>query len=313
MGNLSEKTKCLECGSFFNKRRGLHSHLKSHSMSQDQYYHKHFPRRDLYTGEILSYKDYEDYFEKYFEKKGNFSKFIKERLRKESQDLLLKILAHRVETKNLLWEMSEVELVSLQWPSKKQILSVFDNIKDFSIGLNSRYSLETPIINKRNLCIYIDTKEQKPFELAKFEKKISGLNCGDYAGLLDGKESSICIERKSSMDFIGSFGPSNLERLRAEFKRAEVLDKKMIVLVEKDLQALLHFDYMPRTSKWVSVTPEHIFFNIRSVIQEFLNVQFLFVKSKKEAEKLTPALLSNEELFNYDLQYLYNNNKLNVV
>lgn len=307
-----DKIECLECGQTFSKRRGLHTHLKSHSLSQQQYYHRYHPRRDLYTNELLSYKNYDDYFEKSFEKKGNFSKFIKERPKKESQDLLKRILAQRISSKNMLWEMSEVELVSLQWPSKKQILSVFGDLRDLFKDLSPRYSFGNPIIEKRDICIYIDTKEQKPFDLDKVEKKISGLNCGDYAGLIGGKESSVCIERKSSMDFIGSFGPSNLERLRAEFKRAEVLDKKMIVLVEKDLSSLLHFDYMPRTSKWVSVTPEHIFFNIRSVIQEFLNVQFLFVNSKKEAEKLVPVLISNEELFNYDLQYLYNNKKLNV-
>lgn len=309
---MANGERCLECGAAFHKRRGLHAHLKAHGLSQSDYYHRHHPRRDLYSGELLSYKSYEDYFEKHFEKKGNFSKFIKERPNAESRDLLKSVLAQRVESKNLIWEMSEVELVSLQWPSKKQILSVFPRVSDLFGDLAARYSTTLPPIKNYDICIYVDTKEQKPFDLAKFKKKISGLNCGDYAGVIGGKESSVCIERKSSMDFIGSFGPSNLERLRAEFKRAEVLDKKMVVLVEKDLQSLLHFDHMPRTSKWVSVTPEHIFYNIRSVIQEFLNVQFLFVDGRREAEKLTPVLLSNEELFSCDLQYLYNSKKLNV-
>ena len=49
--------KCLICDEVFEKDKGLHMHLRSHSMRMVEYYQKFFPRKDLLTGEIIKFKN----------------------------------------------------------------------------------------------------------------------------------------------------------------------------------------------------------------------------------------------------------------
>ena len=305
--------KCEECGRESEERKKLHYHLRTHKLSQEEYYHKHFPRIDLYTGEILSYKNYDDYTNKFFEKKGNLSKYIKENPKMKVRQVLGKMLKSRSEQKKLVWEMSDVELRSLEWPSKKQLENIYGEEGSLFENLNARYKNHSDF-QLKNDCgkIFIDTREQKPFNFKDCEVEVTALNFGDYAAEIDGRESSLHVERKSLMDFIQSFSSRSIDRLEKEFQRAEVCGKSILVLVEKDLNSVVTFDRMPRTMKFVRATPQHILHNVREVIQSYRNVQFLFVKDKISAKQICKTVLLNEHLFEYDLQYLYNSKLLNV-
>jgi hypothetical protein len=306
--------KCEECSQEFEERKKLHYHLRTHKVSQQEYYHKHFPKFDLYTGEIITFKNYEDYESKFFEKKGNLSRYISTNSTSRVKQVLEQILDHRINSKGLTWEMSEVELISLEWPFKKQIEFIYGDFSIFFQKLNKRYKVPDSIAVKNpNAKIFIDTREQKPYVFEGCSFEITNLNFGDYACEIDGKEGNIHVERKNMMDFIQSFSATNYQRLKKEFQRAEVCGKNIVVLVEKDLGSMLSFDKMPRIQRFVRASPEHIFHNVRQAYQEFRNVQFLFVKDKEIAKTLCKTILLNECLFEYDLQYLYNMKLLNVV
>ena len=67
------------------------------------------------------------------------------------------------------------------------------------------------------------------------------------------------------------------------------------------------FHKLKRTyKKNVRTNPQHIFHNIRTIIQEYPNVQFLFVKDRIESERVMKRIFfSNCEYKDVDLQYAY--------
>ena len=68
---MSEFT-CLECNKKFNSKRSFHAHLKAHSLTIGDYYVKHYDRKDLYTGEKLAFRSYDQYFRDSFNCYDNF-------------------------------------------------------------------------------------------------------------------------------------------------------------------------------------------------------------------------------------------------
>ena len=64
---------CKECGKEFESRKSFHCHLKAHSVTIGDYYVKHFQRKDLYTGDLLQFKNYDLYFNNDFNHFDNSS------------------------------------------------------------------------------------------------------------------------------------------------------------------------------------------------------------------------------------------------
>ena len=303
--------KCLECGIEKKDDKSFHLHLRTHRLRQCDYYHKHFPKYDLYTGEMIGFISKVDYFSKFFNKKGNFLKYISENSDERSKQLIADILDQRIEGKGVRFEMSDVELRSLHWPNKKQLEGLYDDLEELFYRLQPRYKVGFPEFREdREAKFFIDTREQKPYLFRGRDKEVTKLQFGDYTAIVNGEDPEVCIERKGLMDFIASFSPSQIGRLRDEFSRAEGAEKKMVVLVEKDLHRMLTFDRMPKIKKFVNITPPLVFHNVRRVMQEFKNVQFLFCKGKAEAESLAVRILTNSHVFDYDLQYLYSKRQI---
>ena len=69
--------KCQECGKEFDKDRGLHLHIKAHKLSISDYYHKYFPRKDRHTGDLIKFKNKEQYFSSDFNSKTNLKSWLK--------------------------------------------------------------------------------------------------------------------------------------------------------------------------------------------------------------------------------------------
>ena len=61
--------KCKECGKEFKNDRGLHAHIKLHKLKVQDYYYKHFPRKDLHTGEFITFKNKDQYLNSDFNKR----------------------------------------------------------------------------------------------------------------------------------------------------------------------------------------------------------------------------------------------------
>ena len=71
-----ESVHCAECGTGFETRRSLHAHIKAHSMTLGDYYVKNFPRFDLFNGEPIPFKTYDQYIETDFRHKQNMYKWL---------------------------------------------------------------------------------------------------------------------------------------------------------------------------------------------------------------------------------------------
>ena len=59
--------KCKECELVAKNESGLHRHIKAHhKLELSDNYYKHYPRKNLLTGEPLKYKNKKDYFSRDF-------------------------------------------------------------------------------------------------------------------------------------------------------------------------------------------------------------------------------------------------------
>ena len=145
--------------------------------------------------------------------------------------------------------------------------------------------------------ILIDTREQKPF----FEGERSSVNVGDYC--FGGRSyNGVNIDRKSKNDFIGTFGPSGIDRFIRECEKAKALDVQLVVLVEESYQSC--WSYTPMRFSKAKITGQKVFHGVRRVFREY-DVQFVFAKDLDHAKKLARLILSNPDLIKgWDLQFL---------
>ena len=66
------------------------------------------------------------------------------------------------------------------------------------------------------------------------------------------------------------------------------------------------FKKLPYVSKKVRATPEYIFSNVRTLIQKYPYLQFLFVNGRKESVRVMEKMFFNgTDYKNYDLQLAY--------
>ena len=307
--------KCKECGKEFKTEKSLHAHIKQHKMRLAEYYQKNFPRKDLHSGDLIKFKSKEYYFSTDFNDRRNLKKWLESQDEQSQKDYCRKVLQERKDKKNLYYAPSQVELRSVMTPPVQYYLKVFGSYSEIcgELGLKSKFNdLKSEIKDAdvpSDCMIYIDTREQKPFKFdIPFEVKT--LKFGDYA-LSDKEVSGNCyVERKSLNDFIGTMS-GGYERFRKEIERAVEQDAYLVVLVERSIEEAMNFNKLPYVSSKVRATPEYIFNRVRSLNQDFKNVQFLFAKTKTEAVRLTKKIFfCNQAFRTQDLQLAYDMKKL---
>jgi len=188
---------------------------------------------------------------------------------------------------------------------------IFDDYYDLcsSIGLENKFihpnnitsQFKNKLTNKDT--IYVDTREQSwlkfdiPFE-------IKTLPFGDYSCSND--NCNCFIERKSLSDFISTLSVKNFDRFKNEIKKAKENNSYIIVMIEETLTNALSFPYLPHISKNIKATPEYIFHNVRQLIQEHDNLQFLFVDGRKEMTKIIEIIFASKCFYKkIDLQLAY--------
>jgi hypothetical protein len=305
---------CKICEKEFGEDRQLHAHLKAHKLRMAGYYQKHFPRKDLYTKEIIKFKNKNYYFSNDFNSRINMKKWLKDQPIEKAKEYTKKILTNRAERKNLEYTPSQVELRTIMSPPIQYFNELFGDYYSVceEMGLKNRfisYPKENSFSivdysNQKNLEILVDTREQFPLKL-DFPFQIKTLKFGDYT-LSDREVCCDCyIERKSIKDFVGTLS-GGLERFKREIERALENEAYLVVLVETQISKCMAFDKLPYVSKKIKATPEYIFRNVRDICQQYDHLQFLFVDGRKEAVRVMKKILFCGCLYkDYDLQLSY--------
>lgn len=302
---------CKVDGKEFKDEKSLHLALKGYGLNKVKYYQKYYERRDLLTGELINFKTKEQYLNSDFNDKNNMKKWLKEQPINKAQEYCKQLLLKRKETKNLTYSPTQVELRTIMAPSIIFYNKIFKDYYDVcsSIGLENKFIHPNLIGDhfKNQLTqkdtVYVDTREQSwlkfniPFE-------IKTLSFGDYACSND--NCGCFIERKSLSDFISTLSVKNYDRFKNEIEKAKKNNSYIVVMIEETLSNALSFQYLPHISKKIKATPEYIFHNVRELLQEHNNLQFLFVDGRKEMTRLIESIFASKCFYRkIDLQLAY--------
>tara|TARA_Y100000310_G_scaffold345513_1_gene465840 strand:+ start:9743 stop:10675 length:933 start_codon:yes stop_codon:yes gene_type:complete len=307
---------CKECEEKFKNYVDLHRHLRSHKMLLVDYYHKHYPKKDLLTGEFIKFKNRDQYLSDDFNTKTNMKKWLKELHIEKAREYCESILLKRKEDKGIEYAPSQVELRSLLSPPTQYFNEIFSDYYDLcdTLGLKNKYVNPTKVIDgkeydKKEYKILIDTREQKPLKFDR-ETVLQKLDYGDYAFSHSEHTCNCHIERKSLADFISTMSGGH-DRFIKEIERAREENSNLIILVEENLNNALGFKYLPHISKKIKASPEFIFHRVRNLIQQYSNIQFLFVNGRKESSRIVELIFTCGCCYKkIDLQLAYDNKVL---
>jgi hypothetical protein len=325
--NTEKNVRCKICNESFEDHKTLHRHLRSHDCLIVDYYHAYYPRKDLYTGDLIKFKNREQYLSQDFNNRNTMKNWFMKTPREEVKAYCHTYLKRRVRQKNLKFTPSEVEVRSLMCPPVPHLNMAFDGYYDYcstNFNLKNKYTIWPENAEQRQLPpmdmkidsfqqslfkIYVDSREQKPFKL-NLPTEVKALKYGDYALSEPRHSGNIYIERKSITDFIGTLS-GGYNRFVKEIERAEKDKVRLVVLVEESINDCLSFKHLPYVSKKIKATPEFIFHNVRALLQEYERLDFLFVRGRSEATRVAEKLLLHGNLYTkIDLQLAYDLKKL---
>jgi len=302
---------CKIDGKEFKDEKSLHFALKGYGLNKVKYYQTYYERRDLLTDELINFKTKEQYFNSDFNDKNNMKKWLKEQPLEKAQKYCKELLIKRKENKKLIYSPTQVELRTIMAPSIIFYNKIFKDYYDIcsSIGLENKFIHPNFINDNFNNkltqkdTIFVDTREQIwlkfniPFE-------IKTLSFGDYTCSND--NCGCFIERKSLSDFISTLSVKNYDRFKNEIEKAIKNNSYIIVMVEETLTNALSFPYLPHISKKIKATPEYIFHNVRELLQNYNNLQFLFVDGRKEMTRIIETVFASKCFYKkIDLQLAY--------
>ena len=302
---------CKVDGKEFKDEKSLHLALRGYGLNKEKYYHTYYPKKDLFSGETINFKNKEQYFNSDFNDKNNMKKWLKDQPIEKAQEYCKSLLVKRKADKNIVYSPTQVELRTIMSPSIIFYNKIFNNYYDLcsEVGLENKFVHPKDITNqfKNKLTtkdtIYVDTREQSwlkfdiPFE-------IKTLPFGDYSCSND--NCDCYIERKSLSDFISTLSIGNLDRFKNEIIKAKENNAYLVVVIEEKLANALSFQYLPHISKKIKATPEYIFHNVRQLIQDYDNLQFLFVDGKNEMKRVIESIFSSKCFYKkIDLQLAY--------
>jgi len=302
---------CKIDGKEFADEKSLHLSLRGYGLNKEKYYHTYYPKKDLFSGETINFKNKEQYFNSDFNDKNNMKKWLKQQPIEKAQEYCRSLLIKRKEEKGIVYSPTQVELRTIMSPSIIFYNKIFKNYYDLcsSVGLTNKFIHPENITNQfkfkltREDSIYVDTREQ---DWLKFDVpfEITTLPFGDYS--CTNNNCNCYVERKSLSDFISTLSIGNLGRFTNEIIRAQKSNAYLVVIIEEKLTNALSFQYLPHISKKIKATPEYIFHNVRQLIQEYDNLQFLFVDGKSEMKRVMESIFSSKCFYKkIDLQLAY--------
>lgn len=264
--------KCLICGELSPEPSHFY---KTHKYKESEYCLTYLPRYSKLTGKLIQFKSRDFYFDNDFNDKLELRKWLK-----ENPDLALEYclstIKKRKDSGKAKYILSECELNILRFPG----ISWFNDRCDYSLeceklGLVKRFEYNVDLtFDSKELDIICDTREQNSWKFSKSNKDT--LNYGDYFAQ-NSKWNHIYLERKGLSDFVSTVA-GGFDRFKREIERAGANNHYLIIIVEEELQKSLSFNYLPQISRKIKATPEFIFKRVRDLIQEYQNIQFVFVK-----------------------------------
>lgn len=300
-------------------RKALHLHLRNHKITVSDYYHKHYPRYDLFqNSELIEFRDYDQYFGSFFNSKDTFSLFCNQATKPQWRDFIEQALKTRKSVKGIESAPCQVELKTT--PNMFSISNYYNSLDknvecygfyDYcrTLGLKSRFvdnrnyfSFNEDLITDAK--VIVDTREQKPFRFNNISVKKQKLDYGDYCVYND-NGYQVFFERKSLTDLISTVTMGE-ERFRKEIERAEEEEQYLVILVESSIPNLLNFANL----KWVysnhRITSQFVCHNIRQLIRDYSNIQFLFTKTRKDAVSAMSKIYGTVGKYKEtDLQYMF--------
>ncbi|NJO59149.1 MAG: hypothetical protein HC836_12675 [Richelia sp. RM2_1_2] len=301
---------CKICQAVYEKRGGLHLHLKTkHKLNQELYYHTYFPRYDLYDNKLIIYKNYQQYFETYFNTRENFLNYSLENNKKEVEEIFKKVIENRIKRKKIKNALSFVEAKTCLYPTPYicDLLDINYNELSKSLGLKVKFNYKYKKFDTDNqpLSILIDNREKKPF---KFDCPtiVSKLDFGDYT--TNSHYKKIYVERKSFSDLVTTLS-TNYNRFCKEIERANKFKSYLIICVESPLSSFQDESFW---KYYKSIEPDFILNRLRNICQIYSNCQFVFVDTVSGAAKLVKQIfLEKKNIKRMDLQYIYTLQKVN--
>lgn len=295
---------CAICNLEFEDEILLNRHIRVHKLTIEKYYQTNFPRKDLFTGEFIEFKNKYHYLSNFFNSKENIKQWIKTKTDDEIRAYLKESLSQRKQLKGLKYALTQTELRSLISPS----IVTFSKYVNYNslceeIGLINKFNYEIPKITQKPASIIVDTREQQAFEFDVPTKR-EKLDYGDYCLEDIHLRNSCYLERKNCSDFISTF-TSGFDRFKRELDRAKANNDYLVVLCEESLDTMLNFKNQLDIPVNFKITPDYLFHNIRELNQTYDNIQFLFSKGRKEAIRLAKVILFSDIYNKYDLEWLY--------
>lgn len=292
---------CKECGLEFEKEKSLHAHLKKHKLGLAEYYEKHYPRLNLATGKPLKFKDKEDYFGRFFETRKQMNGFLLSGDAKAAS-IALEMLRRRVETKELEFAPSHIEMELLELPSIDVYKNIFSSYKSAAknLGLEPLFNrnLNFDLDSFEEIPIMVDTREQKPYEFKDIIK--NKVHIGDYTARGDYFTNTF-IERKSEEDFVGTLGQKGFDRFCREIESAQMHNAYVFVVVENSINKIIKNSYFKSHRSAMGL----VWHNMRKIQHKYPRVvQFVFADNREQAKNLTQSLLFHgKDAWNVDIQY----------
>lgn len=291
---------CQGCGHNFSDLAALHYHIKEHKLNPEKYYTKYYPRKDLFTQQLLLFKSRDSYLTNDFVTRTNLKKWLAAREQLDSElvkDYCRNWLLNRKFLKNLVYTPTSVELKTMIAPTIEYYNEIFGDYYSLcqELGFKNKFTpikdnLELFKTENKEFQIICDTREQNPLILANSKRE--GLNFGDYSTdeNISGKTR---IERKSLSDLLGTIG-KGYERFQREIERAQAAGYNLVILVEESFANYLSYPYMKHIrSKMPIEATSH---NIRELCQKYSNIQFLFVAGRKEAVRVVNRIFSIKDI-----------------
>lgn len=305
--STSDTFVCLADHSFHQDLDALHKHLRFKlKMKQADYYTKYHPRVCKQTGQPISFKDRDQYFETDFISPDHMKSWLKAASREERAEYTLHILKNRAISKGLSFAMGDTELQSLGWPRSR----FFESLPEYPAkcvewGLKRRFELECPCLLSVNpKPLIIDTREQDYLSFGGVATVRTKLEYGDYALQVD---QLVAVERKSIMDLVGTL-IGGYDRFVREIQRCQEVGGYLVVLCETDIHSALALDQIPKIRAHTKVSPQVVFHNIRELSQTYGDaVQFAFCEDRLHMAKVVAAVLNWGDLVRkIDLQHCIN-------
>ena len=302
---MSKKFQCKICDAEFPSERSLHAHIKAHGILLVEYYTTFYPRKNLYTGEPIEFRDKKQYFSSYFSNRSEIRKWLETANKKEAKHILEIMLKDRIISKNLQYAPNHLELKLNNLPSINMFKNNFGSYNEVCKKLHVEPLYNKILKNKflelnenlDDMEILIDTREQKPLSFKNSKKQ--KLDYGDYTA--SGKYyNKTYIDRKSEEDFKSTM-TVGYERFKREIERSIEFDSYLYIIIESSIKKII--DNNPKAYHESNL--KFIWHRMREITHKFpRKCQFVFSGGRNRSKNLIPILLyAGEEAWSTDVQY----------